>query len=371
MRWSRGTHSASSPRGMGELVSASLLAATGPLDRRIKRDRVRAILDTYDAEAIALTSSAAVSWYLDGARIHVNLAGDPLVWVRVSRDRDEVFVTSNELTRLIHEELPSDVELNVRYWHQYSARSDFLGEHVVEKELRDARRNLLPYEAERYRLLARDTAEAMTEAIAHAHAGMSERSLAGSTAERLIDRGADALVLLVAGESRLNLRHPLPTSAPLGRRAVVVVCSRRHGLIASASRWVAFGAMTLAERDSEARIAGVEAAVLDATVPGAELGQILLVAQSAYSEFGFGPEEWKAHHQGGATGYATRDPRAMPGSREVVVQGQAFAWNPSAPRAKVEDTVLVSAGGVEILTVDQRWPTMNVSGRLRPSTVVI
>ncbi|MGR0321235.1 hypothetical protein [Agromyces sp. ZXT2-3] len=56
----------------------------------------------------------------------------------------------------------------------------------------------------------------------------------------------------------------------------------------------------------------------------------------------------------------------MPGIAAVVQPGQAFAWNPTAPGAKVEDTVLVGPGGVEVLTVDPRWPAVRVAGRDRP-----
>jgi hypothetical protein len=34
---------------------------------------------------------------------------------------------------------------------------------------------------------------------------------------------------------------------------------------------------------------------------------------------------------------------------------------------KIEDTVLVGAAGVEILTEDPRWPTVVVGGRRRPA----
>jgi hypothetical protein len=41
------------------------------------------------------------------------------------------------------------------------------------------------------------------------------------------------------------------------------------------------------------------------------------------------------------------------------VDRQAFAWNPSIVGAKSEDTVLVSARGVEVLTATSKdWPTI-------------
>jgi Metallopeptidase family M24 len=337
-----------------------------PSEREIKRQRVRDILDQVGAEAVSLTSTAAVSWYLDGARVHVNLAGPPILSVRVSHERDQVFVTSNELARLVREELPADVELHVRQWHEDANPADCLDESAIERELRDARRSLLPNEIVRYRSLGFDTASALTQVLSQSNPLMTELDLAASLAKAIIERGADPIVLLAAGAARLSNRHPLPTSEYLGRRAMLVVCARRRGLIASATRWVTFGRATPAERDAENRIGLVEAAMLDATTPGAELREVLAAAQRAYVDNGFLEDEWLGHHQGGATGYATRDPRATPTARDTVAISQPFAWNPTAPGAKCEDTVLVAADGIELLTADERWPTSVVEGRTRP-----
>jgi Xaa-Pro aminopeptidase len=111
------------------------------------------------------------------------------------------------------------------------------------------------------------------------------------------------------------------------------------------------------------RIRAVERAYLDATVPGASLADILRTGSAAYAEQGFDADEWTRHHQGGAAGYAGRDPRATPEATDVVQLWQAFAWNPTAPGVKVEDTVVVTPDGVEVLT------TSTASTHLTPSTV--
>ena len=55
---------------------------------------------------------------------------------------------------------------------------------------------------------------------------------------------------------------------------------------------------------------------------------------------------------------------------ESFVASMAFAWNPSLPGAKIEDTVLCDANGLEILTIDPAWPTFERAGRQRPYFLV-
>jgi Xaa-Pro aminopeptidase len=49
-----------------------------------------------------------------------------------------------------------------------------------------------------------------------------------------------------------------------------------------------------------------------------------------------------------------------------IENGMALAWNPSLPGAKIEDTVLATERGIEILTVDPQWPTFEFMNRARP-----
>lgn len=351
-------------------VEALAEALPSAADRAVKRERMLRLLAARGADSIVLRSQTAVSWYLDGARTHVSLAADPVAAVVVRRDGDEVRVFGNEADRLLAEELGAASRLDVVRvpWHEpllAQVRAD-LDEADAAAELRAARASLLPAELARYRALCREVAETLTEVATAAEPDDTERDVAARLAAALVARGIDALVTLVAGRSRLAYRHPLPTAVPLGDRAMLVACGRRHGLIANATRWVRFGPADPAEADAERRIHAVEAAFLDATRPGSTLGEAFARGVAAYARHGFDAAEWRRHHQGGAAGYAGRDPRAVPGIDDVVQAGQAFAWNPTAPGAKVEDTVLVAAAGLEVLTVDPRWPTAPTDGVPRP-----
>jgi Xaa-Pro aminopeptidase len=341
-------------------------------DRAIKRERLLAVLETEAAPSLLLTSHAAVSWYLDGARTHTSLAGDPVLAVRVDRDGDRVAAFVNEAERLRLEELPDGIPVTTVPW--FGALADAFGdaegmlsETAIAGPLRAARAQLLPAETDRYRSLGADAAAAMTDVLARAGGMRDERAMAAAVGGALLERGIDPVVILVAGESRLALRHPLPTLAPLGSRAMVVVCGRRHGLIANLTRWVGLTAQSSEHADAEARILEVEADLLAATRTGETLSTVLAAGASSYGRHGFGADEWLNHHQGGAAGYNGRDPRAVPGASDLVVAGQAFSWNPSALGAKVEDTVLIGPAGVEVLTRDDRWPVREVRGLRRPT----
>ncbi|HWV48125.1 MAG TPA: peptidase M24, partial [Microbacterium sp.] len=83
-------------------------------DREVKQDRL-ARVRVAAGGSLVLTSHEAVSWYLDGVRTHVSLAGPPVLAVRVEDAGDTLFVAANEADRLIAEELlPADAERIVR-----------------------------------------------------------------------------------------------------------------------------------------------------------------------------------------------------------------------------------------------------------------
>ncbi|HEX2247631.1 MAG TPA: M24 family metallopeptidase [Arthrobacter sp.] len=297
----------------------------------------------------------------------------------VHRDGAELAVFANEADRLGAEELPPGIGVHRVPWHGSLADPTpwpagapvwrILSEDDAGTDLRAARASLLPSEQERYRALCAETAAALTDVLSAATPQTSERQLAAALGSRILDAGADPLVLLVSGDSGVAHRHPLPTDARLGLRAMAVACARRQGLIANVTRWVAFGRPQPGEELSDTAILNVEADLFAALTPEAPLAPVLRVIQESYPRHGFAADEWTRHHQGGAAGYAGRDPRLAPGIPDRIQTGQAFAWNPTAPGAKVEDTVLLTASGVEVLSVDPRWPTVQVAGRARPAVL--
>ncbi|MBG6084310.1 M24 family metallopeptidase [Zhihengliuella flava] len=371
-------------------------AATATADALIteqatKHQRLVALLEERGADSLLLTSAGALSWYLGGARVHVSLAGGPIAAVLVHRGGAELGLFTNEAARLRAEELGGSEGVTVHEvpwhgnlhdvaaWYPEASAWSILGEEEVAAGLRAARASLLPAELQRYRTLCRDAAAALTDVLTAATGEMTERQVAAELARAVVTFGADPVVVLVSGDSRAQHRHPLPTDAPLGRRAMAVVCARKYGLIANVTRWVTFGELLDGEEELDRRILEVEAEILGQLRPGAAMDELLPVIQEAYPRHGFAEDEWTKHHQGGAAGYNGRDPRLAPGVADTLVTGQAFAWNPTAADpltglvAKVEDTILLTeregAPVLEVLSVDERWPSVEVAGRQRPAVL--
>ncbi|MGA9525980.1 MAG: M24 family metallopeptidase [Myxococcaceae bacterium] len=135
------------------------------------------------------------------------------------------------------------------------------------------------------------------------------------------------------------------------------------------TRFVQFRPPSPEERRLAADVARVEAAALTASRPGVTLGSVYDAMVRAYAQTGH-PGAEMFHHQGGSCGYLSRDVVALPGMEVKLVPDGAVAWNPSLPGAKIEDTVLVTDAGHEVLTVDSRWPSVSVEGRARPDLLV-
>ncbi len=345
-----------------------------------KRRRVHDLLAALDLDALVLRSPGNVAWYTGGGRSHVLALQDVgTVDLVVTAGGERVVVPRNEVDRMLSEELGElDPDVHVVGWAEDRVAALPSGPRVgfdvappgardVAGDVEVLRRSLTTWEVDRYRSLGRDVAKVFTDVVSDAEPNDTERALAAALGGALLEIGADPIVLLVGGEPRIaKHRHPLPTTGRLGGLAMVVACARRDGLVAALTRLVAFGGLTPELTDSYARLLEVERAFLEATRPGRDVGSAYRSGAAAYAVHGFPADEAERHHQGGPIGYFARDYVATADTSAVVATAQAFAWNPSVPSLKVEDTVLAGSDSTEVLTVDPRWPTAIVGGLARP-----
>ncbi len=225
--------------------------------------------------------------------------------------------------------------------------------------LLDERASLADTEIERYRWLGRNTAEVTATVLQSLQPGLSERTMAARVAAALLERGIEPSVLLMAADDRiLRYKHAVAQNATLQHFGMLNLCSRRWGLAISITRFVHFGAMPQQLADAFMVAAEANASLLAATKVRATSADLFATVADTYAASGH-PGEEQRHHQGGATGYSEREWLATPDGKERVVNNQAFAWNPSVAGGKVEDTVLLRNGAIELLTGTPDLPVVS------------
>lgn len=340
---------------------------------------LRAALVQAGARAVRLRGSDWFAWATAGGSNVVLLTAETGVAdVLVTADDAVILTDDIELERLRNEEVPPGFTFHAAPWDQIEMRDTYVrgladdaavlsdrpqqGELALPAALRARRLVLGPAEQARYRILGREAAEAMSEVMRRARPEWTEFELAGAGAEALWRRGIEPALVLTAGARRLpQYRHATPSHAVLGDRAMMVFCARRHGLYANLTRFVVFGAAPSAEHD----LTAVEATGLAAIKPGGSLSAVYHALAQAYQHADRG-DAMREHHQGGITGYASREIVATATTATELQEGMAFAFNPSFQGIKIEDTFLLGPNGLENLTVDPAWPSVEVQGRGRP-----
>nr|WP_307728067.1 M24 family metallopeptidase [Massilia terrae] len=340
---------------------------------------LRDVLEKTGASAIRLRGTDWFAWITAGGSNAVLLSQETgAAEVLVSREDACILTDDIEEKRLRAEEAPpgfsyhptpwTELELRERYVFEIAGGLPVLsdrpanGELPLPPTLRQRRMVLGGGEIGRYRALGRAAAEAMSEALRQARPEWTEAELAAAGAQALVRRGLEPALVLAAGERRLPLyRHPPPSLERIGGRAMLRCCARRHGLHASLARCVSFGPAPAEQRE----LMAVEATGLAAVLPGSSLSAVYFALEQGYRHANR-PDAIREHHQGGITGYASREIVATPVTATELETGMAFAFNPSFNGLTIEDTFILGPQGLENLTCDPAWPARDDHGRMRP-----
>lgn len=324
---------------------------------------LRAVLDDTKLDAVVLRRPENFAWYTGGADNRVDHAQSTGVAdIVVTRTGEHVVANNIEAHRMREEQVPGwDV---VEYeWYDGPgdlvvklARGAAIGADAPDPSEVDVAGLIAPLRyrldddaVDRYRMVGADAMAAVDAACAALTPAMTETEAAGAVAAACRAAGLFASALMVAGAQRIpRHRHPIPAGATLGARAMVVVCAERGGLYANLTRFVHFKPPDEELAAKLEACQGILARMRDATRPGRTLGDVFDDCRAFYAEAGF-PDGWRHHHQGGLTGYRSREAIATPGAALEIAARQAFAWNPSVPGAKAEETFVVTGDGPELI----------------------
>jgi len=330
-----------------------------------RQQRLGQLMERRGVDAVVLRRPANFAWFTGGADSKVDHVAPEGVADLIVRADSQVVLTSTIEAARMRAEQTRAVDVVEYPWHEDrdAALRDLLGDARagsdlglagtvnLSDEIARLRWTLDTDAVESLRLVGRDATAAMADAAATIEAGMTEHEAAAALAAACRRRGLTATVLLAAADERIALyRHPLPVGATIERRAMLVASAERGGLYANLTRIV-----ELEEPDPELarRLRACEEILArmrdEATRPGRTLAGAFADCRRFYADAGF-PDEWRLHHQGGLTGYGSRELIATPGTDHAIEPGQAFAWNPSITGAKAEETFVLTATRPEMVT---------------------
>ncbi len=364
----------------------------------IKMERVLKFLKENHLKGIVLNDIENFYWMTGGLadnQIELNKQGGAASLLIL--DNGEKYLLSSESERdLLMDEALRDLGYKSAWhpWYEANPLKDIRGDIVhklagagkvgadvdypgtinVGSKFSHLRYQLTNSEVKKYEWLGKQVTEAVDDVCKSLMPGMNEYQMEAMTAEALRERGIVPTVLLIAVNQRIyKYRHALPVGDTLKVYGMINVCAQKWGLIIAATRFVHFGPLSKELSDNLNKVAILQAEYQAATVPGASINQIFENSKKWYAELGY-KGEWMNHHQGGAIGYDNREYIAYPGNPEIVQNQQGFAWNPTVPGAKVEQTIIAFKDSVETITKDyDYWPMINVklNGKIYPQPGIL
>lgn len=344
-----------------------------------KHRRVAEYLDANELDAVIFGRADSIAWFTSGGCLGQDLGSEiSAALLYVNRGSRAVLTDNVQSARIFEEELAGlGFQLKERAWHDDPGKivaelchnkrvaDDLASAHTPwpreVEPLRSLRVCLTPLERQRLRTMGRTLTLAVEATCRNFVQGETEADVAGHLAHRLMREGIVPVDIRVVGDDRqARYRQPGFKDATIEKRATISVTGRRHGLCATVSRTVSFGAP-----DSQFRADHVLAGMVDATCiffskAGEPIPEVFRRARRIFEKFEH-PHEWTLDYSGYLTGYAPREALLGPESPLVLKESMALCWSPSVGAARSSDTMVVDSRGFEVVTEAQNWPKVEVA----------
>jgi Xaa-Pro aminopeptidase len=212
-------------------------------------------------------------------------------------------------------------------------------------------------EIELIRQSVETNSRAFEHAASRARAGMTEQDLAAELEYRMRRLGAEkpAFETIVAGGARSALPHAQPTAARLAGGLVVVdMGAIRHGYCSDMTRMLFVGSPTAKVKRMYRAVWEAQQAAIDVVRAGVSTAHVDRQARRVLQ--GYGLEQAFIHSTGHGLGLEIHEPpRIGKRDKQRLQAGMAITIEPGVylegfGGVRIEDTVVVTASGCEILT---------------------
>jgi len=224
--------------------------------------------------------------------------------------------------------------------------------------IEDLRMVKSPGEIERIRRSVQINSRAFEQAAARLRPGATERDFAAELEYRMRRLGAEkpAFDTIVAGGARSALPHAQPTAAPLRRGDLVVVDMGAFvdGYASDMTRMLFLGRPGAKVTRTYNAVLEAQLAAIDAVRPGVPAGRVDRTARAVLKAHGL--DRAFVHSTGHGLGLEIHEPPRLGAREKTLLQtGMAITVEPGVylegwGGIRIEDTVLVTETGCEILT---------------------
>jgi Xaa-Pro aminopeptidase len=352
------------------------------VDRReeiaIKEKRLRSLMSSKGLKGILLKRQPNYSWFTAGGMNMVAISTDIGFSSLLVTDKEKFCVANRvERYRNMEEEGLEDLGFSLLDYEWYEGSElecikkvapikeigcdiALEGMRFIGDDINCLRYSLTPPEIERYLWLGEKTSEAVESVLQKVNPGDTEAGITGELTRILWKDRIDQVGFQAAADDRAyKYRHPIPTERKIEKYVMLCVMSRKWGLITTITRFLNFGELSAKHRKQYEDNVFIECAMIAATRPGENTGNIFNKAKELYEELGY-KGEWKLHHQGGAMGYDIREYICNAESTEQVQENQCFCWNPSISGTKSEDGFIAQKEGFVFITKPVLFPTLKI-----------
>jgi Xaa-Pro dipeptidase len=347
-------------------------------DIEIKENKIREFLVERGLSGVIFSTQTNFLWFTCGKRNEVLKTADTsLVYLFITRDKKYLISSISDIDRVMREELEGLGFEPVEYrWYDGSpldaARkikpegkigADFFDSGVenVEDGLMALRIDLTAFEVEKVRKFSKQYSMLLTDFCSTLKPGISERKLANDFTYSCSAHGIRVPVTLVGSDERIyKYRHPAATDKKIDKYILFATVAEKDGLNISITRSVYFGDIPKDIIKRQEAVNYVEAVYCSNSKPGVSLKEVFQAGKKAYKDAGYA-DEWKNHTQGGVIGYKPREIVATDLSDYKLKNNNLLSWNPTVAGAKAEDIYVIDGEKTQQLSIDERWPYMEIS----------
>ena len=344
-------------------------------DAAMKRERLREWMDRHGLDGVILSRADNFAWITSGGNSRVIEDADGGVGtIVITRDKHYLVSLYMDAERLSEEQNPGQgYELVPLFWYQGSEGQKALslagkkvgadtaipGSELVNQEIIELQWPLTDLELHRMRWLGKQQSDVLENLLHSVEPGTNEKEVEKQMLIDFINKSIKVNVAIVGSDERITkYRHVLATDKKIDRYLLLGPVISRWGLHSLCSRSVYFGEPPLEIKKAFLSAATIEGRIFSELREGLRFSTILAKQKAWYDELGY-KDGWIYHFQGGPTGYAIVDAGQCL-TENVIKAPQPYSWFTTVRGAKVEELSILTKEGVEIASLGDHWPTIQV-----------